>query len=132
MAMDYIDRAKKQLAALGWSLSAEDHVLLDIAYRHVREHILNFCNVREIPDGLAYTAVNRICGEFLHTQRACGSARMDGIDLSSPAVKSFTVGDVSFTYEDGQMTDDQRLDLFIAGLRDSGKDDVLRYRKIVW
>lgn len=132
--MDYIEKAKEQLKAFGVAVSEMDGALLEICYNIVRAGILNTCNAREIPDGASQAAINRICGEFLYLKKSCGALNMDGIDLNSLVVKSITVGDTSAAYAvgDGQKTPEQRIDGLINVLKSSGKDDVLRYRKLVW
>lgn len=53
------------LQSLGYTYQANDEFLLNHCMLRANEEIRNACNVKEIPQGLYYTAVEIVVGEFL-------------------------------------------------------------------
>lgn len=118
------------LAALGVPGAAEDP-LLEYIINDVSWRLKNETNQAEIPDGLNHAAVNMAAGEYINMKRDCGA--LEGFDLEA-AVKQIQEGDTNITFAlgDGSMTPEQRLDNLIAWLINGSRNEIFRYRRLVW
>lgn len=93
----------------------------------VEEYIKNFCNIREIPPELYYTAVDMCCGKIMKDKVAIGE-----LDIIEPSgeVASITEGDVSISYRSGTGSS-----TVLKGVIDKlcSKDkDLIPFRKMRW
>ena len=120
-----------RLESFGYTVTDGDSWMIGFAVQKVESSIKNKCNITLIPDGLHYTAVDKVCGEFLFTKKQSG--QLVGFDMST-AVKQVQAGDTNITFAIGQgsMTPEQRLDSLIAYLTTRGDGDFVCYRKIKW
>ena len=127
-----IDTVKSRLASFGYTVSADDMFALTFCLEKVRSAVLNNTNLAEIPEGLEHMAVDRVCGEFLYSKKTFAPDDLESLDLDY-AVKQISTGDTSTTFatESGN-SPEQRLDAFISALRESGMNDLSRYRRILW
>lgn len=109
---------------------------LTLAALEVREFILNFCNISEIPRGLFFTWVNLICASYLELYVIRNYVNKDdGGDNAAiaGAVHSITEGDVSVTYMESTSSDKILNARSLIGSFTSGyKAYLTRYRKLVW
>ncbi|MFL2104136.1 hypothetical protein [Mycobacteroides abscessus] len=121
-----IERSIERLKTFGIELGTEDAFELSYAIGKVKETILNETNLLSIPEGLIYTAVNMVCGEFLNVRQLTG--RLSEFD-SKQALKSIKTGDVTTTFQDGGSSG---IDVLIGQLMNYGRGDLLSYRKIKW
>lgn len=120
-----------RLESFGYTVTDGDSWMIGFAVQKVESSIKNKCNITLIPDGLHYTVVDKVCGEFLFTKKQSG--QLVGFDMSA-AVKQVQAGDTNITFAIGQgsMTPEQRLDSLIAYLTTRGDGDFVCYRKIKW
>lgn len=127
-----VEEIEEKLKMFGYNAEDSDKVLILFEIKSVEEHIKNYCNVREIPDGLYYTALGMIIGEFLKSKYSVGCLDIESLDFDT-AVKSITEGDVNVTYaiSDGSSTDEQKFNALVSQLTDTEKS-LIRYRKLVW
>lgn len=122
----------ERLTTLGYNLEEGDTVSLDFAIRHTIQHILNFCNIKEVPKELYWVAVDMAAGELLKTKYATGVNTCEGIDFEAGNIKQITEGDVSVTYNSD--SDDSAVSKYNE-LLDSlcnRDDDLLPFRKLRW
>ena len=78
--MDILQEAQVRLESFG---VAVDGPALAFATELVKEKIRNFCNLDEVPDGLFYTAVDMVCGEYLYQMQNLGKL-LSLIHISEP------------------------------------------------
>lgn len=120
-----VDKFVKRLSELSYKVSDNDRGLLLSCVRNVEKHILNYCNLTEIPAELEEVFINRVCGEFLLLKLEAGE--IGGGDGSGGDVKSISEGDVSVTFFEGSGV--RRL---AEHLICSGGGELECYRKIRW
>lgn len=108
-----------------WKIKNIQPFELAFAVQSVIESIKNSTNQLTVPEGLIFTAVDMICGEFLQK-------RLDGGNLPefevSKALKTLRVGDTTTTYQDSGKSG---IELLINSLK-GREEDVLSYRKLKW
>lgn len=108
-----------------WKISNIQPFELAFAVQTVIEKIKNATNQLSVPEGLTFTAVDMICGEFL--QKRLDTGNLPEFEVSQ-ALKTLKVGDTTTTYQDSGKSG---VELLISSLN-SRKDDVLSYRKLKW
>lgn len=121
-----IEQSIKLLESFGIELKTEDAFELSYAVGKVQETIKNECNLVSIPEGLVYTAVNMVCGEFLNVRHLTGRLTKFNVEM---ALKSIKTGDTTTTFQDSH---DVGIDVLIGQLMNQGRGDLLSYRKIKW
>lgn len=124
------ERAIMLLRTFGILLSARDMDLIDLLSDDVEEKIKNFCNVSQVPKGLINSAADNVCGAFIRRKLLTGE--LEGVNADEAAVKSYTAGDISVTFEDGINTAAQRFGRLADKLENSGKDRWVCFRRLRW
>lgn len=108
---------------------------LTLTALEVREFILNYCNISEIPRGLLFTWVNLICASYLELYVIRNYVNKDDGDKAAiaGAVQSITEGDVSVTYMESTSSDKiLNAKSLMSSLMSGYKAYLTRYRKLVW
>lgn len=125
----------ERLLSLGYTVVQGDNWVLEYISSKVESSIKGDCGVYDpltlaikIPDELHQIAVDRVCGEFLHSKKASGA--LVGFDLTA-TVKTIQEGDIKVDFG-GSLTPEQRLDALINYLLNQGKGDIASHRKIKW
>lgn len=110
---------------------AEDDLLVYLAVEHTISRVKNLTNQTEFPCGLKHAAVRMAAGEFLRTKKAAG--KLEGFQLEA-AIKQVQEGDtnVVFATGEGTVTPEARLDQLIDYLLNSDREELYRYRRLVW
>jgi hypothetical protein len=123
----------KLLESFGYTLQDGDNWLLGFCIQKVENNIKNECNVSSVPCGLKKVASQMVIGEFLFAKKGIGQLQGLNIDIDA-AVKQIQEGDtsVTFAFGNGSMTPEQRLDMLIAYLVNSGISQFVRYRRLKW
>lgn len=126
------EKAHALLEIAGYALNDRDRVLIEICAGHVRQEIINACNLAEVPEGLLTCASRLTVAEFLQLKKATGTLDgFAGVDLTA-AVKSIQEGDTTVSFETaGTASPEQRLDAWIAAL-ESCRRQLIAYRRLVW
>ena len=124
------ERAIMLLRTFGILLSARDMDLIDLLCDDVEEKIKNFCNVSQIPKGLINSAADNVCGAIIRRKLLAGE--LEGVNADEAAVKSYTAGDISVTFEDSINTAAQRFGRLADKLESSGKDRWVCFRRLRW
>lgn len=128
----FIEMVLKRLESLGYTIQDGNGWMIVFSVQKVENHIKNSCNTASVPDGLKYTAVDMVCGEFLFALKQTGKLN-ETFDLDA-AVKQVQAGDtnVTFAIGDGSNTPEQRLNNLLAYLMTKGEGNFVCYRKIKW
>lgn len=128
-----LNRAKERLSALGYEFKKADEPILSFSVQKAADTVKNECNLPDVPEGLFCAAVDMAVGEFLMAKKAFAPDDISGIDLDA-AVKQLQIGDTntSFAIGEGNLTAEQRLDLLINRLLNSGREQFSCYRRIRW
>lgn len=124
-----------RLAALGYIVTEDDQPGLKYLISKCEVDILSNIHHRELPDGLFYTLVDMVAGQFLYDKKAAGGLDgLEGFDFSAPA-KSISEGDVSVTFagaSDGASTAEARFDAMLDGLRRPPESVLAAFRRLKW
>lgn len=93
--------------ATGYDVKDSDMALLEYIYQGEVQHVLNSCNLKEIPDELQHAVDEMVAGRFVQMGKAA-ILSADELDV----VKSIKEGDT--TVELGGTSAEQRMDALIA------------------
>ena len=108
-----------------WEIKEIQPFELAFAVNSVTEYIKNATNQLTVPEGLTFTAVDMVCGEFLQKRLDTGNLEEFKVEQ---AIKTLKIGDTSTTFKDGQSSG---IHVLISTLT-SRKGDVLSHRKLKW
>ena len=125
------DKVVKLLTKIGYTPTEEDDFLIDFSIDKVENDIKNYCNISEIPDGLAYVFCYRVAGEFLNAMKNSGSLDIENMKLNTAFVTSISMGDTSTSFSD-KNSDENRINSLINYLLTTGQDSINAYRCIKW
>ena len=125
------DKVVKLLTKIGYTPTEEDDFLIDFSIDKVENDIKNYCNIGEIPDGLAYVFCYRVCGEFINAKKNSGSLEMQNMKINTAFVTSISMGDTSTSFSD-KNSDENRINSLISYLLTTGQDSINAYRCIKW
>lgn len=128
---EFLTDVLKRLQSLGYDLKEDDAWVISFSIQKVENDINNSCNTASIPDGLYYTSIDMICGQFLFGKKQSG--QLDGFNLET-AIRQVQTGDtnVTFSIGEGSSSPEQKLDSLIHYLMSNGRGDFISYRKIKW
>lgn len=129
----FVTMVVQRLLSFGLKLEENDNWLIVFSINKVFNHIINFCNVIEVPEKLYELAIDRICGEFLLNKKQTNQLTSENFNLSI-AVKTIQEGDTNITFAtgEGSETDETKLNSLIDYLMNKWEDDLLCYRKLKW
>lgn len=121
-----------RLAMLGYEVTEKDKPGLEYLISKCEKDILADINQNELPDGLFYTLVDMVAGQFLFNKKAAGD--LEGFDFDAP-VKSITEGDVSVTFaggSDGASSAEARFDALLSDLMHPAQSTLAAFRRMRW
>lgn len=120
-----IQRILDRLESLGVVPADVPAFSIAFAIQKTEQYIKNFCNVRKIPEGLAFWLVNRVCGEVLEERLNSG-----GLQDVEQIVTSIKEGDTSVSFDSGS----SKMGLIQSQIKAlKGEDgELLCYRTIRW
>lgn len=129
------DAVVLRLAMLGYKVTENDKPVIEYLISKCGVAILSNIHHRVLPEGLRYTLVDMVAGQFLFDKKAAGGLDgLEGFDFSAPA-KSITEGDVSVTFagaSDGASTAEARFDAMLDGLMHPPESILAAFRRIKW
>ena len=124
-----------RLAMLGYTVTKTDTPGLEYLISKCERAILDNINHKVLPDGLFYTLVDMVAGQFLFDKKAAGQLDgVEGFDFSAPA-KSITEGDVSVTFagaSEGVSTAEARFDAMLDRLIHPSESILAAFRRLRW
>lgn len=121
-----------RLAMLGYTVTDKDKPSLDYLTSKCEKDLLANINHKELPEGLFYTLVDMVAGQFLFDKKAAGD--LEGYEFEATA-KSITEGDVSIIFagaSDGAATAETRFDALLAKLIHPPESTLAAYRRLRW
>lgn len=131
LAEPFIAAVLTRLAAFGYFPNENDAWAICFAVQKVENHIKNSCNVTSIPDGLFHIAVDKVCGEFLFTQKQTDKLNLEDLDLSGGAITSITEGDTTVSFAAGA-SDEEKFNALVNFLINQGEGELVCFRRIKW
>lgn len=121
-----------RLAMLGYKVIEDDTPGLEYLISKCEKDILADINQNALPDGLFYTLVDMVAGQFMFNKKAAGD--LEGFDFEAP-VKSITEGDVSVTFaggSDGASSAEARFDALLSKLMHPAQSTLAAFRRLKW
>lgn len=121
-----------RLAMLGYEVTENDKPGLEYLISKCEKDILADINQKELPEGLFYTLVDMVAGQFMFNKKAAGD--LEGFDFEAP-VKSITEGDVSVTFasgSDGTSSAEARFDALLDALMHPAQSTLAAFRRMRW
>ena len=82
-----------KLKLLGYNILDGENEILEILIDEVRDYILNYCNIKEVPAELNSVWTNLVCQKYLQNKLALGD--MEGIEN----ISSISEGETSISYD---------------------------------
>lgn len=126
----FVEAVLKRLESIGYAATSENTWLISFCIQKVNQHIKNTCNTPTVPDGLFYTAVDRVCGEVLFALKQTGNLDLDNLDLDT-AITQIHEGDTTVQFASGS-SDNEKFTIFVNYLLTEGDGDFVCYRKVKW
>lgn len=126
----FIEAVLNRLSFFGYTVTSSDEWLVAFCIQKVQTHINNTCNTWNLPDGLFFVAVDRVCGEFLYSLKSTGKLTLEDLDLDG-AVTQIKEGDTTVQFATGT-SEDEKFTTFVKFLQTEGAGDEVCYRKIKW
>lgn len=125
-----LEKVKERLKSFGYEVTEEDSFALAFGIEKVAQSIKNECNQPEVPCELEYVHIDWVCSDFLEMKYSSGLLNLESLDLGA-ALASVTEGDVSVSF-DNALSDDARFQILLKRLSETGKDELLCFRKLRW
>ena len=92
--------------------------------------ILNLTNIPDtVPPSLKYVLSSMACGYFLKDQYTSG--KLSSVFSFEKAVKSWSMGDTSYTYRD-TISPEENFTAFLDKMIDGHMDEIIKFRRIKW
>lgn len=128
-----IENVQKFLKSLcGYEITEDDEFLLDLAVEERTNYVLDFCNIKVIPECLQVQLIRMVAGEFLYQKKLLVGAEGLGIDIE-PLVSSIHIDDTTTSYStNGELSQEAALDLYLDNLRNGNRLTLQEHRKLRW
>lgn len=118
----------KRLASLNYEVKDADEFVLKYVIDKVEQSIKNKTNLSEVPEGLHFVFVERVCGEFLKGMYDSNSLTDKQIEATVTSIKE---GDTQVSF-DKDSSPQAIFGAYITYLANCGDDDFAKFRKFVW
>ncbi len=126
----FVEAVLNRLSSFGYSVTSADEWMIAFCIQKVNTHIMNSCNTLDVPEGLFFVAVDRVCGEFLNSLKSTGKLNLEDLDLDG-AVTQIKEGDTTVQFQSGT-SEDEKFSAFVRFLQTEGAGDEVCYRKLKW
>lgn len=115
-----------KLKLLGYNISDGENEILEILIDEVKDYILNYCNIKEVPTELNSCWVSLVCQKYLQNKLALGD--MEGVENGN--ISSISEGETNISY-DNSNSSVARMQKLIDKL---GKveNQLIGFRKVKW
>lgn len=125
-----IEKVKKLLKQFGYEVKREDDYYLEFAIEKAESEVKSFCNISTIIKELEQVVTQKAAGYFLHTKNSLG--QLKDFVINETTIKSIQIGDTSTTFAISDSSPEMKLNSYIQSLIDSGYNEMMRYRRLVW
>lgn len=114
------------LKLLGYNIPDGENEILEVLIDEVRDYILNYCNIKEVPTELNSCWATLVCQKYLQNKLAL--VDMEGVENGN--ISSISEGETSISY-DNSNSSVARMQKLIDKL---GKveNQLVSYRKVKW
>ncbi len=100
------------LEAMSFELEENDRTLVSYILENVKRSVLNYCNLKELPEELESAVINATCAEYIRAWKNTG--KMNG-KTAEAVVKSVQEGDTTITFAEGEAPG-KKLDRLISSM----------------
>ena len=148
MDNEYLAVAHKELKAIGSSLPKafcgmairrlrmfgfgawDPDMLWNLAFciRRAETEVLDYCHINSVPSGLFQMLCDRSCGKFLYDLKQTGNLEIETLNLGG-IMTSLSEGDIKVDF-DKDASDEERLNMLLQIMMDSGRRQLTCYRKV--
>lgn len=121
------DEIINRLALFGYKAEEGDYLAIDYESEKLKEYVLNFCNISELPKGLKLEFIDAVCANFLKiklNQKALTGEKVKQI------TKTIHEGDTTITF-DSSVNPEVQLRTYLDTLA-IGLSSLVKYRRMVW
>lgn len=118
----------ERLASLNYKVLGKDEFILKFIIDKTEQDIKNKTNQSEVPSGLHFVFIERVCGEFLKGLRSSNMLTDEEIDSVVASIKE---GDTQVSF-DVKSSPQAIFDTYVNYLISYGNDEFAKYRKFVW
>lgn len=126
----YFNDCVNFLAGLGIEVSSDaDKFLLQFSIDKSVFRILNLTNQNEFPERLKFVLINMACGYYIRQKFETG--QLSSVFSFEKAVKSWSMGDTSYTYVDSISPEDN-FRAMLEKLIDGSYYEIIKFRRINW
>lgn len=115
-----------KLKLLGYNVPDGENEILEILIDEVRDYILNYCNIKEVPAELNSAWISLVCQKYLQNKLAFGD--IEGIENGN--ISSISEGETSISY-DNNNSSIARMQKLIDKLG-KAENQLVRFRKVKW
>lgn len=122
------EKVVKRLASLNYEIKDTDEFVLKYVIDKVEQGIKNKTNLSEVPEGLHFVFVDRVCGEFLKGMYISNLLADKQIEATVTSIKE---GDTQVSF-DKDSSPQAVFCAYITHLANCGNDDFAKFRKFVW
>ena len=126
----FTEAVLERLKSFGVTITEDDAFPIAFSINATISTIKTTCNIKEIPEGLFYVAVDMACGEYLDALKNMNKLNIDGIDLTG-AIKQIKEGDTAVTFDESA-SDEAKISAFIHHLLYGRRGELVCFRKIRW
>lgn len=118
----------KRLKSLNYEIKEKDELILKYIIEKVEQDIKNKINQDEVPEGLHFVFVERVCGEFINGMYSSNMLTDEQIEATVTSIKE---GDTQVSF-DKDSSPQAIFNAYLTYLMNCGSDDFAKYRKFVW
>ena len=115
-----------KLKLLGYNIPDGENEILEVLIDEVRDYILNYCNIKEVPAVLNYCWVCFVCHKYL--QYILALVYMEGVEFG--IISSISEGETSISY-DNSNSSIARIQKLIDKLG-KAENQLIGFRKVKW
>jgi hypothetical protein len=120
-----------RLKMLGYTATMDDYDHIDYELTKTINYVMNYCNIKTIPEILDPRIIDRVCADFLYYKKNSGS--LEGFNYDS-VIKEIKEGDTTIKYAVGQGEDtpENRFDSFVKQLERGFDKWITPHRRLRW
>lgn len=115
------------LEAMSFELEESDRTLVSYILENVKRAVLNYCNLRELPEELEPAVINATCAEYIRAWKNTG--KMNG-KTAETVVKSVQEGDTNITFAEDEAPG-KKLDRLISSM-ELNYSKLTGFRRLRW
>ena len=120
-----------RLGHFGYTVTEEQHDMVEFEMNKTINYVFNYCNITEIPQIIELRLIDRICAYILFNLKNAG--KLDGFNYDY-VIKQIKEGDTTISYAVGQGEDtpENRFDSLVKQLERGFDKWITPHRRLRW